>query len=49
MEWQKKNILIIGMARAESVRPKLCSRLGANVKLQDMKTRRAHSEYGRRN
>ncbi|WP_341877165.1 UDP-N-acetylmuramoyl-L-alanine--D-glutamate ligase [Defluviitalea saccharophila] len=39
MEWQKKNILIIGMARSGISSAKLCSRLGANVKLQDMKTR----------
>lgn len=39
MEWQKKNILIIGMARSGISSAKLCSRLGAKVKIQDMKTR----------
>jgi UDP-N-acetylmuramoylalanine--D-glutamate ligase len=39
MEFQKKNILIIGMARSGMSSAKLCCRLGAKVKIQDMKTR----------
>lgn len=39
MEWQNRNILIIGMARSGISSAKLCSRLGAKVKIQDMKKR----------
>ncbi|NLK21415.1 MAG: UDP-N-acetylmuramoyl-L-alanine--D-glutamate ligase [Epulopiscium sp.] len=39
MIWQKKKILIIGMARSGINSAKLCRRLGARVKIQDMKTK----------
>lgn len=39
MEWHKKNILVIGMAKSGISSAKLCTHLGSNVIIQDMKAR----------
>ncbi|WP_058485626.1 UDP-N-acetylmuramoyl-L-alanine--D-glutamate ligase [Defluviitalea phaphyphila] len=39
MEWQRKNILIIGMAKSGVSAAKLCSSLGAKVTIQDIKSK----------
>lgn len=39
MDWHRKNVLVVGMARSGISSAKLCSRLGSKVTIQDIKTR----------
>lgn len=39
MDWCKKNVLVVGMAKSGINAAKLCSRLGAKVTIQDVKSK----------
>lgn len=39
MDWCKKNVLVVGMAKSGISAAKLCSRLGAKVTIQDVKSK----------
>lgn len=40
MDWCKKNVLVVGMAKSGISAAKLCSRLGAKVTIQDVKSKK---------